>query len=96
MERREKRICHLNEVAMEVTHAAGKQACGREGEGSFWERVRKSEVAEKHSLVQTIIQKKDERKKEMLCISESGLRQADPKEPQKHLEGLNWGVGTVY
>lgn len=49
MERREKRICCLNEVAMEVTHAVGKQACGREGEGSFRERVREAEEAEKHS-----------------------------------------------
>lgn len=37
----------MNEVATEVTHAVGKQARGREREGSFRERVRKSEVAEK-------------------------------------------------
>lgn len=49
MEKREKRIHHLNEVATEVTHAVGKQACGREREGSFIERVRKSEAAEKHT-----------------------------------------------
>lgn len=49
MEKREKRICHLNEVPMEVTHAVGKQTCGREGEGSFREIVRKSEVSEKHT-----------------------------------------------